>query len=416
MVRPTRFLAVAVLICLLVFSVAAAAQRKQGKGKLIIPMSNVESLADLGLKAHTNMRVFVPEGYKPQAGAPPFAGYFYETPASAACLYGLVPTQSPDCNPNVVTDNPRGGGGAIAIVDAFDDPTAEADLEYFSAQFGLEKPRFKVVYASGTQPPQDPTGGWELEESLDIEWAHAMAPHAKIYLVEAASNSFEDLLTAELVAGELVKKAGGGQVGNSWGGGEFPEEVLYDVFFTTPGVVYFAATGDGPGVIWPSTSPNVIAAGGTSISRNPFTGSFIAETAWDNTGGGVSEFETRPGYQDGIASIVGTARGVPDMSFDSNPNTGVWVYDGTPLEGFTGWWIVGGTSVATPSLAGIVNSAGKFRHSSYRELVTIYNHLGDGHAFNDTTLGYCGPYAGYFSAEGWDPCTGVGSVNGKSGK
>jgi kumamolisin len=314
-----------------------------------------------------------------------------------------------------VTANPTGGDGAIAIVDAFDFPTAEADLDYFSTQFGLPKAHFKVVYASGTQPPQDPSGGWEIEEALDIEWAHAMAPHAKIFLVEADSNSFADLLTAELVAGELVKHAGGGEVSNSWGGGEFPEEVLYDAYFHTPGVVYFASTGDGPGVIWPSTSPNVVAAGGTSISRNPFTGSFIAETAWVDTGGGVSEFEPRPGYQDDIASIVGPARGVPDLSFDANPTTGVWVYDSTPFEGFTGWWIVGGTSVSSPSLAGIVNSAGKFRHSSYRELVTIYDHLGS-HAFNDTTLGYCGPYAGYWTSEGWDPCTGVGSVNGKSGK
>jgi len=416
MVRSARFCVTATLISLLLLSGGAIAQRRQARGKIIIPKSNLENAADIGRVAHTNMRIFVPEGYTPQTGAPPFSGYFYETPASAACLYGLVKTQSSDCNPNVVTDNPRGGSGAIAIVDAFDDPTAESDLEYFSTQFGLEKPRFKVVYATGTQPPQDPTGNWELEESLDIEWSHAMAPHAKIFLVEAASNSFADLLTAEIVAADLVKKAGGGEVSNSWGGGEFPEEVLYDVYFTTPGVVYFASTGDGPGVIWPSTSPDVVAAGGTSISRNPFTGSFIAETAWDNTGGGVSYYEPRPGYQDGIASIIGPARGVPDISFDANPNTGVWVFDSVPFEGFTGWWIVGGTSVSSPSLAGIVNSTGNQRRSSYAELWKIYNNLGNRHAFNDTTLGYCGPYAGYFSGEGWDPCTGVGSPNGKSGK
>jgi len=414
MAGSTRCLVTATAIFLL-FCGAATAQRKQGKGQILVPKSNAEAVADIGVRAHTNMRIFVPDGYTPQTGAPPYAGYFYETPASAACLYGLVPPTTPDCNPNVVTANPTGGDGAIAIVDAYDDPTAEADLEYFSAQFGLAKPHFKVVYASGTQPAQDPTGGWEIEESLDIEWAHAMAPHAKIFLVEAASNYDSDLLTAELVAADLVKHAGGGEVSNSWGGSEFPEEVLYDVYFHTPGVVYFASAGDGPGVIWPSTSPNVVAAGGTSISRNPFTGSFIAETAWEDTGGGVSEFEPRPGYQDGIASIVGTARGVPDLSFDSNPTTGVWVFDSVPYEGFTGWWIVGGTSVASPSLAGVVNSAGKFHHSSYSELVEIYNHLGS-HAFNDTTLGYCGPYAGYWTSEGWDPCTGVGSVNGKSGK
>jgi len=416
MVRCSRFVATAAVVSLLLSGAAMAQRKQQGKGRLIVPSSSIENPADLGRRAHTNMRVFLPDGYTPQTGAPPFAGYFYETPASAACLYGLVKTTSPDCNPNVVTENPHGGANAIALVDAFDDPTAEADLDYFSAQFGLPKPRFKVVYATGTQPAQDPTGDWELEESLDIEWAHAMAPHAKIFLVEAASNSFGDLLTAEIVAADLVRKAGGGEVSNSWGGGEFPEEVLYDAYFATPGVVYFASTGDAPGVIWPSTSPNVVAAGGTSISRNPFTGSFLVETAWTETGGGVSEFEPRPSYQDGIASIIGTARGVPDLSFDSNPDTGVWVYDTTPFEGFIGWWIVGGTSVASPSLAGIVNSAGDFHHSSHGELREIYKNLGNPHAFNDTTLGYCGPYAGYFVGAGWDPCTGVGSVNGKSGK
>ena len=415
MARSTRYLVTATAI-LLSFSGAAIAQKAKGKGRVIVPKSNVEAVADVGLRAHTNMTVFVPEGYTPQAGSAPFAGYFYETPASAACLYGLVPVTTPDCNPNVVTANPTGGDGAIAIVDAYDDPTAAADLEYFSAQFGLAKPHFEVIYANGTQPPQDPTGDWELEESLDIEWAHAMAPGAKIYLVEAASNYDSDLLAAELVAADLVRRHGGGEVTNSWGGGEFPDEVLYDVYFSTPGVVYFASSGDGPGVIWPSTSPNVVAAGGTSISRNPFTGSFIAETAWEETGGGVSEFETRPDYQDGIASIIGKARGVPDVSFDANPNTGVWVYDSTPFEGFSGWWIVGGTSVSSPALAGIVNSAGNFHRSSHSELATIYKHLGNRHVFNDTTLGYCGPYAGYWTSKGWDPCTGVGSVNGKNGK
>lgn len=416
MVRCSRFLATAAVVSLLLSGAAMAQRKQQGKGRLIVPLSSIENPADLGRRAHTNMRVIVPDGYTPQTGAPPFAGYFYETPASAACLYGLVKTTSPDCNPNVVTENPHGGANAIALVDAFDYPTAEADLDYFSAQFGLPKARFRVVYATGTQPAQDPTGNWELEEALDIEWSHAMAPHAKIFLVEAASNSFGDLLTAEIVAADLVRKAGGGEVSNSWGGGEFPEEVLYDAYFATPGVVYFASTGDAPGVIWPSTSPNVVAAGGTSISRNPFTGSFLAETAWTETGGGVSEFEPRPSYQDGIASIIGTARGVPDLSFDSNPDTGVWVYDTVPFEGFIGWWILGGTSVASPSLAGIVNSAGDFHHSSHGELREIYKNLGNPHAFNDTTLGYCGPYAGYFVSSGWDPCTGVGSVNGKSGK
>ena len=92
---------------------------------------------------------------------------------------------------------PTGEARRIAIVDAYDDPVAAHDLAFFSAQFGLpfDPDKFKVVYASGTKPATDPSGGWEVEEALDIEYAHAMAPHAMIYLVEAATNSFSDLFS-----------------------------------------------------------------------------------------------------------------------------------------------------------------------------------------------------------------------------
>ncbi len=187
-----------------------------------------------------------------------------------------------------MTANPTGGSNAIAIVDAYDDPTAASDLAAFSTQFGLPAPNFSVVYASGTKPAQDPTGGWEVEESLDIEWAHAMAPDAKIYLVEAASNSNSDLFAAVAVASTLVKAAGGGEVSMSWSGAEYAGEKLADAIFKTPGVVYFASTGDAPGVGYPSTSPNVVAAGGTTLSMNLSTGGFRQSFAWPDTGGGPS--------------------------------------------------------------------------------------------------------------------------------
>jgi len=122
-----------------------------------------------------------------------------------------------------------------------------------------------VVYAGGSAPPVDPTGGWELEEALDIEYAHAMAPHARLYLVEAASNYDSDLFAAIQVANNLVVcgrtsscplgSRGRGEVSMSWGGGEFPQEASLDGYFTAPGVVYFAAAGDYPGVIYPCASP-----------------------------------------------------------------------------------------------------------------------------------------------------------------
>jgi subtilase family serine protease len=156
----------------------------------------------------------------------------------------------------------------------------------------------------------------------------------------------------------------------------------------------------------------VVSAGGTTVRRNPSSGSYLSEYPWDSAGGGRSSLEARPSYQSGISTIVGSARGVPDLSFDSNPITGVWVRD----TNGGGWYIVGGTSVASPSLAGIINSAGSFHASTIDELTTIYGNIAITTDFRDITTGYCGPYAGYSGVKGWDFCTGAGVVKGKVGK
>jgi len=393
----------------------AAAQNKSWRGRVMSPASSIVRPGDKGVRAHTHLQVFVPEDAVPLVG-PPFSGLGFETPASLACVYSLVPRTS-SCNPNVVTANPTGGFGAIAVVDAFHYPTALADLQTFSTQFGLKAPNLTVVFASGTKPAQDPSGGWELEAALDLQWAHAMAPDAKLFLVEARSSSLTDLFAAERVAGNLVASAGGGEVSNSWGSDEFAGETSLDSVFTTPGVVYFASSGDQPGVEYPAASPNVVAAGGTTTARNPFTANFLSERAWDLAGSGSSAFEARPFYQDVIQSIVGTKRAVPDLSFDSNPVTGAWVFDSTPVQGAgSGWFIVGGTSLASPALAGIVNAAGNRLGSSQAELSLIYGNLSITTDFNDISSGFCGPTAGFSTKLGWDFCTGVGSVKGKIGK
>jgi kumamolisin len=267
-----------------------------------------------------------------------------------------------------------------------------------------------VVYATGTPPKAD--SGWGLEAALDIEWAHAMAPQAKIYLVEAASNSYADLLTAVNVASNLVAKAGGGEVSMSWGGSEFSSERFYDGYFAKAGIVYFAAAGDSAGTIWPSTSPNVVSAGGTTNSRDA-NGNLQAQLAWSSTGGGPSKYESRPSYQSAISHTVGSKRGTPDVAADADPNTGVWVYN---IPYCNGWCIVGGTSVAAPVWAGIVNAAGRFSASSQVELSTIYSNLGKPADFTDIAQGSCGPNQGYLAGTGWDFCTGAGSASDTSGK
>lgn len=441
--RQIAFTAVA--LPLLLFGTAISMQAQElvsvQKGRVVIPESGIERPEDVGVRMHTTYQIFVhenreelgavpngyalPEAFEPAVG-PPFSGYAFETPASIACVYKLVTTAT-GCNPNTFKTNPTGGGKAIAIVDAFDYPTAMTDLNKFSAQFGLPTvtaSTFKKFYAGGTdhcsgsKPPNN--SGWEGEEALDIEWAHAMAPKATIILVEAASANLTDLLVAEDCASKQVAAAGGGEVSNSWGGSEFGGETSMDSHFVKSGVVYFASTGDSAGTIYPSVSPNVVAVGGTTTARinnGSNFGNFYVEAAWEDGGGGTSAYEPRPTYQNVLPPA--SHRLVPDVSSDANPHTGVWVYDNNPVTGCC-WYVFGGTSVASPTWAGIVNSAAHFAASSSAELTTIYNAYSVASTYaadyNDIIYGFCGFYDGFAATVKWDPCTAVGSPKGYSGK
>ncbi len=439
-----RGLVFSALALLLSSAFLSLAQEKSlaHKGRVIIPESGMEQAEDVGVRMHTTYQIFVPadlsrygvlpgsyafpEQTPPPAVGPPFSGYAFETPSSIACLYRLV-TVVAGCNPNTFKTVPGGGSKAIGIVDAYNYPTALADLNKFSTQFGLPTmttSTFKVLFAGGTGgcAGTDPgsNAGWETEQALDIEWAHAMAPHAKIFLVEAASENLSDLMTAEDCASKTVAAAGGGEVSNSWGGTEFSTETSYDSHFVKSTVVFFASTGDLAGTEWPSVSTHAVAVGGTSTTRiNGGTtfGNFAGEAAWEGGGGGLSQYEARPSYQSVLPSA--THRLVPDVAADSNPNTGVWVYDNNATTGCC-WYIVGGTSVATPTWAGIVNHAGHFAASSNAELTTIYTAFGTATTYaadyNDISYGLCGFYDGYVATVKWDPCTGVGSPKGVAGK
>jgi kumamolisin len=365
---------------------------------ILIPASSIELPGDVGHRAHTNHLIKFDRNARHGGGGSPSG----ETPASLRSVYNLPST---------------GGGGVIAIVDAFDYPTAENDLNVFSSQFGLPSCTtitgcFKKVFASGSQPAAN--CGWSQEAALDIEWAHAMAPNAHIVLVEAATNSFADLFAAVDVATSqvLAGPTGRGEVSMSWGGSEFSGESANDSHFQSSGVVYFAASGDTGGAnIYPSVSPFVVSAGGTSVNRNG--GAFVSETGWSGSGGGPSAFESRPSYQVGIAGASMTQRSAPDFSFDANPNTGVSVYDSTRCHGASGWLVFGGTSVSSPSLAGIVNLAGSFAVNSQAELSTIYGNYTNKSDFRDILTGSAGSFS---CGPGYDFVTGVGSNQGLSGK
>ena len=255
---------------------------------------------------------------------------------------------------NFPTSLTAGAGKTIAIVDAYDDPTAERDLNVFSNQFGLPACTTangcfkKVNQTGGTKYPRA-NSGWALEISLDVQWAHAIAPGAKILLVEASSNSFANLLTAEDYA-----KAHANYVSNSWGGSEFSGEASYDSHFAQSGVSFFVSAGDaGLPAEYPSASPNVISVGGTTL--NFTSGVFSSETGWSGGGGGCSAYETATSAQSSLSGYAqvncGGKRATPDVSLDADPASGVSVYDSTSYQGQRGWFTVGGTSASSPMWA-----------------------------------------------------------------
>lgn len=399
--KPIAFTIIMALTALAAANLVSA-QVRRGEG--IVPESSIERPRDVGQRMHTNYIIHAPEGMIRPAANP--GG---ETPGSLACVYDLVPSPVRGCPIAGATEVPSEGSGVIVIVDAYHYPSAAADLTVFSSEFGLPAPNFVLLYAGSGKPANGCKAGWNGEASLDIEWAHAMAPNAEIVLMEAASDSYSDLFTAVLAANSYVATHGGkGEVSMSWGGSETGSEVNADRYFTQPGVVYVASAGDTPGVIYPSSSVNVLSAGGTQVIRS--AGNYTNQTAWSEGGGGISAFEPRPSFQNSVASVVGSHRGTPDLSFDASGGSPVAVYNSSC---YGGWLEVYGTSVAAPALAGIINSAGAFHASSKAENAAIYSNMTNSIDFTGIVSGSCGTHS---TRSGYDLCTGVGVPKGMFGK
>ncbi len=334
--------------------------------------------------------------------------------ASVYNLSGLSPSST------------AGSGEIIAIVDAYHDPNALSDLNTFNAQYGY--PALSTCTSLTQSGPcfeqVDPEGkakansGWALEESLDIEWAHAEAPGAKIVLVEAASNSNTNLFNAVAYAGSTL---GANVVSMSFGGSESSSETSLDADMTHPGTLYTASAGDsGHGAEYPAASPNVVAVGGTTLNGCSGTScaGFTSETTWSSSGGGISAYEAIPAYQSAytgpvygaatIGALTGNQRGIPDVSFDANPSTGVSIYDSTRYDGQSGWFTVGGTSVGAPNWAGILAAGQAAGATALEGDANIYN--GGSANLRDITSGTNGTCGTDCTAgPGYDLVTGLGS-------
>jgi subtilase family serine protease len=336
------------------------------------------------------------------------------TPAQIATAYGFN---------SVKLSNGSGATGAgqtIAIVDAYNDPNIANDLKTFDSTFGLASlGSLKVVNESGGSSLPSTNATWDTEISLDVEWAHAMAPGANILLVEANSANLGDLLNGVNYARDA---SGVSVVSMSWGATQFSSETAYDSYFTTPaghqGVTFVAASGDEGslyGPEWPATSPNVLSVGGTTLKISSASGTYGSESAWSDSTGGYSSYESEPSYQ---RIVQGSGReSSPDVSYDANPSTGYYVYDSVPLNGSAGWWEVGGTSAGAPQWSSLIaianqdralNKLGTLNGTSQTipALFSLYTSASYESAYNDAIGGSSGAYS---AGQYYDLVTGLGS-------
>jgi subtilase family serine protease len=316
--------------------------------------------------------------------------------------YGPADLQSAYALPS----STAGTGQTVAIVDAFDDPTAEQDLAQYRSFYGLPPCTTangcfrKVNQTGGTLPMPPPSPDWSLEISLDLDMVSAVCPNCHILLVEATTNLNTDLYTAVDTAARL----GANAISNSYGGGESSSETSSDVHFNHPGVAITASSGDnGYGVSYPAASRYLTAVGGTSLTRGGGARGWT-ESAWSGAGSGCSAYEAKPSWQ----TDSGCARRtVADVSAVADPNTGVAVLFGGL------WFTVGGTSASSPIIASVyalAGNAGSVNAGSYP-----YSHTSGLFDVTTGSNGSCSPSYLCTGQAGFDGPTGLGTPNGRSG-
>lgn len=304
----------------------------------------------------------------------------------------------------------------IAIVDAYDHPNILSDLNTYSRTFSLPQmtnclvssatstsPCFQKVDQRGGIKYPPVNSGWALEIALDVETAHAICQNCSILLVEGDSNSFANLLAAE----DRAFIMGATEVSNSWGGSEFASETSFDSHFNHQGVAITVSSGDsGFGPEYPAASRFVTSVGGTTLNLSG--NNYLSESAWSGAGSGCSSFETKPGFQHD--ANCGN-RTIADVSADANPSTGAAVYDSVRLQGRSGWFQVGGTSLSSPLIAGVYALAGGVA-SGYGNALP---YAANGNGLHDVISGSNGSCGGLYlctAVSGYDGPTGLGSPNG----
>jgi hypothetical protein len=339
------------------------------------------------------------------------------TPNAIPAGYGYGPSQLQSAYALTTASASDGAGRTIALVDAYDDPTAASDLAAYRSAAGLPAvPSFEKVNQNGATSPlpseAPESDDWTLEESLDLDMASAICPQCSIVLVEANDDSGTGLYTAENTAASLA-----GYISNSWGGSEDSTDTTDDSeYFSHPGDVITASAGDSDyGVSYPAASPDVVSVGGTHLSTASNTRGWT-ESVWNDgsgegTGSGCSSYEPQPAWQTALGLVGCTKRIDNDVAADADPDTGLAVYDTSNGNG--GWNEVGGTSASSPMLAAMYALAG---NAGTTPADDIYTHTSNFYDVTSGSNGSCSPTAYLCTAEaGYDGPTGIGTPNGIAG-
>ena len=294
-----------------------------------------------------------------------------------------------------------GKGKTIAVITAFGSDTITDDLNVFDTTYNL--PAADLTIHNDGAVAIDPY--WALETSMDVEWAHAIAPDAKILLVVAPTDDGEGMLDAV----DYAVDNGANIVTMSWGSDEDQSELSDDSHFAKSGVIFLASAGDdGAGAIYPATSPYVISVGGTTLDLDS-SGKRISETGWSSSGGGKSLYESAPAWQDNFGASSDT-RATPDVSAIADPENGASVYCSATVDRDSGWFVMGGTSLSAPVWAGIIACLNQ-NANTIANVGTLYTMAGGtgyinvNNSFYDITSGS----NGYTATVGFDQVTGLGT-------
>ena len=365
-------------------------------------------------------------------------------PAQIRAAYGLPALPAAGAKLSAAQAAQLGAGQTTYIVDAMHDPNVAAELAAFNLKFRLPGCTTKAIVTNATLPLATAStsagcelavvysnanagmtsaalaynAGWATEITLDVQWAHATAPLARIVLIEAPDASVNSLSAAV----KLANAMGPGVVSMSFGANEGNWTASTDSAFAGRNMTYLAATGDsGAAVSWPAVSPNVLAVGGTRLS---YSGSGVrSEQGWARTGGGISQYTAAPSYQANTVPGMGSLarRAVADVAFNADPTTGQYVAVMPPGSTAVSWLSVGGTSLSTPQWAGLIAVANAQRVLAAKAMIGVPHALLYGgiasvpgsyaSAFADITQGSNGSCSTCTAKTGYDPLTGLGTPN-----